>query len=944
MSAYVEVTPELMAGFLDEAPEYLSMLDDGLMAFEAQAGDHGISLEDPADQERMNEMFRAAHSLKGLAATMGFHKIRDLTHLMETLFDQVKMGKRVLYAEAIETLFGVFDKLRALVDELTHPPDAPATIDAELETLQRILDAPSGQDSAKTPKTSGSSVAAPHGSVFDLSNELAADPEMFQCFVETTLETIEELNQQLLKLEKAPADRDILNEIFRCAHNIKGASGAVGCTTMHRLTHDMETVLDSLRENKLELDDSLLATLFRAVDRLQGDADLIKEGRADELSSEGISGVFTDWLGETTMTQQQESGPPPTLPEFESDDGVVIVQVRFSSAGDDGAIQAFLIHRKLADCGEVLRVVPDLDTLDPDVQIQEVTYWLRTTIDPKSIETVVRTFAVSEVTARRPECDAPSPATTSTPADRATASPGGPPSCASPPSERPGVGSAKTRTVPAKPTSGQQAAPLKTQETIRVDLERLDQLMNLGGELVITKARLVQIQSQLAAAFARKNLTSLAEDLAGRIERLRDGLDTFRSGRHDRQIVADMSDDLLHLADDFETIKALVFQVRGSHEVMSDFAEAIHSLSRVSDGIQKRVMQTRMVAIGPLFQRFRRVIRDISKSTDKRVELVLHGEMTELDKRMVDELGDPLTHMVRNSVDHGIEPPAERVKAGKSETGRVELKAFHRGRHICIEVRDDGRGLDVNAIKKKIVERELATSAQVEQMNNKEIMQYVFRAGFSTAVQVSDLSGRGMGMDIVTRKIEALNGTVQLDSVPGKGTTVTINLPLTLAIIQALVVRIGGCVYAIPLEAVAEIITVSKQSFHYVGRKRIIQVREHLVPVAMFEEIFDTGVAALQTRTRDNDEVTLVVLRAQDDTLGLVVDEMIGQEDVVIKSLAANYRNVSGVAGASITGDGSVSLILDATALMSMFAERCSRIDAEPSSSPAALPVPVEAV
>ena len=469
--------------------------------------------------------------------------------------------------------------------------------------------------------------------------------------------------------------------------------------------------------------------------------------------------------------------------------------------------------------------------------------------------------------------------------------------------------------------------------------------MNLGGELVITKARLVQIQSQLAAAFARKNLTSLAEDLAGRIERLRDGLDTFRSGRHDRQIVADMSDDLLHLADDFETIKALVFQVRGSHEVMSDFAEAIHSLSRVSEGIQKRVMQTRMVAIGPLFQRFRRVIRDISKSTDKRVELVLHGEMTELDKRMVDELGDPLTHMVRNSVDHGIEPPAERVKAGKSETGRVELNAFHRGRHICIEVRDDGRGLDVNAIKKKIVERELATSAQVEQMNNKEIMQYVFRAGFSTAVQVSDLSGRGMGMDIVTSKIEALNGTVQLDSVPGKGTTVTINLPLTLAIIQALVVRIGEYVYAIPLEAVAEIITVPQQSFHYVGRKRIIQVRERLVPVAMFEEIFDTGVAAaLQTRTRDNDAVTLVVLRVQDDTLGLVVDEMIGQEDVVIKSLAANYQNVSGVAGASITGDGSVSLILDATALMSMFAERCSRIDAEPSSSPAALPVPVEAV
>ncbi len=938
MSAYVDVTPELMAGFLDEAYEYLSTLDNGLMAFEAQAGAEGISLEDPEDQERMNSMFRAAHSLKGLAATMGFDNIRDLTHLMETLFDHVRMGKRVLDAAPIETLFGVFDKLRALVDELTNPPDWPATIDTELQALQRILDSPTGQDPAKTPEASGSGSLAPTGPVFDLSNEFAADPEMLQRFVETTLETIEGLVQQLLKLEQAPADPDILNEIFRCAHNIKGASGAVGCTTMRRLTHDMETVLDGLRERKLELDDALLAKLFQAADRLHGDADLIKEGRTGDLSSEGISGMFTDWLPQTPVTQRQEPGPPPSLPEFDSDDRVVVVQVRFPPDSDEAAIQAFLIFRKLADCGEIQRVVPDLDTLDPSARIEGVAYWLRTTSDPESIEAVVRTFAVSEVTARRPARDPVPPAKTPPLGDRVTATPGGTLPCESPTNESGGAARTGTGSAPRKPTSAQEATPLKTQETIRVDLERLDQLMNLGGELVINKARLVQIQSQLATAFAGKNLTSLADDLTSRIERLRDGLDRVRSTKHDRDVMADMSDDLLHFADDFETIKALVVQVRGSHEVMNDFAEAVHSLNRVSEGIQKRVMQTRMVAIGPLFQRFRRVVRDIAKSTDKRVELVLHGETTELDKRMIDELGDPLTHMVRNSVDHGLEPPAERVKAGKPEIGRVELTAFHRGRHICIEVRDDGRGLDVDAIKTKILDRELATPAQVEQMTDKEIMQYIFRPGFSTAKQVSDLSGRGMGMDIVTSKIEAVNGVVQLDSVPGKGTTVTIQLPLTMAIIQALLARIGEFVYALPLELVAEIITVPQESIQYVRRRRLLQVRNRLIPVALFEEIFSAGVAPLQTRTRDDKEVTLVVLRNLDDTLGLVVDEMIGQDDVVIKSLAANYRNLPGVAGASIMGDGSVALILDAVAMMGLFTEHSSRPDTAPSSEPSVSP------
>ncbi|MCH7813935.1 MAG: Hpt domain-containing protein, partial [Planctomycetes bacterium] len=809
MSAFIEVTPELMAGFLDEAPEYLAMLDDGLMAFEAQAGADGISLEDPEDQERMNTMFRAAHSLKGLAATMGFDNIRDLTHLMETLFDHVRMGKRVLDATAVEALFGVFDKLRALVTELSDPPDEPATIDAELETLEQIMDSPTDTGPAaearpagdtepqrpETPKALGTSPASfspsTSGSVEipELKNDLTADPELLQRFVETTLETIEELVQQLLRLEKAPTDSGILNDVFRCAHNIKGASGAVGCNTMYRLTHDMETVLDGLRGEELALDDELFATLLQMVDRLQADIGLIKAGRPDELSSEGIIGVFTRWLPEVPTAPPAQTEPT----TFEPDDGTVVVTVRFPKDSDEAAIQAFLIHNKLGTCGDVLGVTPDLDTIDPNARIEEVAFYLRTTADPEKLEALVSSYLISEVRVTRTksglQCSSGSepagPAASGVPTDLNRAQtpepapnpPGAPPTAAPEP--------AAGKPSSSLPTSI-GTAPVKKQETIRVDLERLDQLMNLGGELVINKARLSQIVSKLATALAGRNLTTLVDDLSGRIHRLKDGLDQVRSGSNQRQLVADMSDDLLHLAHDFESVKGLISQVGDSRELLTDFSEAMHSLNRVSEGIQKRVMQTRMVAIGPLFQRFRRVVRDIAKSTQKKIELVLHGELTELDKRMIDELGDPLTHMVRNSVDHGIESPEERARAGKPETGRVELNAFHRGRHICIEVRDDGKGLDVEAIKRKILAQELATPAQIEQMSSKEAMQYVFRPAFSTAEQVSDLSGRGMGMDIVTSKIEAINGTVELDSVPGKGTTFTIHLPLTLASIPAL--------------------------------------------------------------------------------------------------------------------------------------------------------------
>jgi len=1040
-----------MAGFLDEAPEYLAMLDEGLMAFESKAGDGSVSLADPEDHARMNEMFRAAHSLKGLAAAMGFTKIRDLTHLMETLFDHVRMGKRSLEARGIEALFAVFDRLRALVKELSEAPPEPVTIEDTLKLLEEILSSPAhaataapkpaaahvAQEEVQNMSQSDPTPALPVDSAspaaqevpimtaedilgdVDASESSAApapttpvtgklvldDPQLIQLFVETTAETIDELNQGLLKLESAPGDREVINEIFRCAHNIKGATGAAGCQDLYRLTHNLETALDRLRSDKVTLNDALMGALLKVVDQLRADIDQIRNGRYDEVGAAALTDVFTPWLGAASApaAAPSDSTPAPavvavsaapgtTQPmaavelvavpsprptpaandrDQQDEGGLLDVVVTFPPNFIESEIQAYLIYNKLNELGHVERTEPDVDKLDGSASLERVLYRVNATGTGDQIASILRAYSVKSVEVSRVSS---TPAQGAAPATRvaavvaqtpvpepvlpqvestvanarstevaavvsATPPESSVPTAAPKPAELAAPKSHSPTSAPtakqiatstaasAAPSAGDAAkttAP-KVGETLRVDLERLDQLMNLGGELVINKARFMQIQGQLDPLFSGQNVGYLVDDVSDRIRKLGDEMAKLSPVVSDKRAVAEVSDALLHLTHDFETIRGIVQRVQSARGVMNDFGEALHSLNRISEGIQKRIMETRMVSIGPLFQRFRRVVRDIAKQTGKDVELVLHGEATELDKRMIDELGDPLTHMIRNSVDHGIESPEAREKAGKPRVAQVTLDAYHRGRHICIEVRDDGKGVNIEAVKRKIVEKELATQAQVDQMPDKEVIQYIFRPGFSTAEKVTDLSGRGMGMDIVMTKLESINGTVEVDSVPGKGTRVTIKLPLTLAIITSLVARIGKGVYAIPLEMVGEIITVSKKNIQSISKRRVVRVRDRVIPVALFEQIFASQATELHTATRDNDDLTLVILSFQHESIGLVVDEMIGQEDVVIKNLAANFRNVGGIAGASIMGDGSVSLILDVATMMAMFTERAGR-------------------
>jgi len=907
------------------------------------------------------------------------------------------MGKRALSADSFEALFSVFDRLKALVSELSDGAEGDVEIADVLEALDAILDAPAGVDATDKPaveaECAGDSGVATSEAVGDAVGAVAAsgtsfvsadaeslaqgevfsDPELAAIFVETTVESLDELSHGLLQLEESPADAELLNTIFRCAHNIKGASGAAGLTGFNHLTHNMETVFDLLRSGQLTLDEGLTTAVFEVVDELRATIDGIKGGEIADIASEAVEGRFVKWIDgesavvhdESEVTHSESSGEGSTEPATacgadvsgpDLADGELAITVDFPAGCDENAIQAFLICNKLSEFGELKSTTPDIDDVTGDAVLDTVLFILASESDPADLERILSAYGVDRVrvsqsggvTEVASETTVPSEAATSsqeetvptapTPAQTPVALavenvPQNPEAAASPPQAASSPTSApKAATSPAPaPSAGKppkaaavkkpESAAVKTGETLRVDQERLDQLMNLGGELVINRARFAQIHGQFRSVFDGRNLGYLVEDMTERVSQVVETVSGLREADAENRSLEEMSSNLAHLTASFQQVRSLVGRVHDLRTSMFDFDEALHGLSRVSDGIQKGIMGTRMVAVGPLFTRFKRVVRDIAKSSGKKIDLVLKGEATELDKRMIDELGDPLTHMVRNSVDHGLELPEVRLAAGKPEVGTVTLEALHRGNSICIVVSDDGAGVNLERVRAKVLERELATQEQIDKMSDKELTQFIMKPGFSTAPQVTDLSGRGMGMDIVLSKIDKLNGSVDVDSAPGVGSKVTINLPLTLAILTSLVARVGRNVYAIPLETVAEIITVQRSDVQCIQRREVVRVRDRVIPIAVFEDLFGTKLDGLQTTSRGGDDLTLVIVGFESKKIGLIVDELLGQEDVVIKSISENYRNVYGIAGASIRGDGSVSLILDVNAMMDMAAK-----------------------
>lgn len=743
--------------------------------------------------------------------------------------------------------------------------------------------------------------------------------ELLPFYLDETDENIAALNDSLLRLESDPADAHALAEAFRMFHSIKGASVVMGFDAVNHLTHHLESLFEELRNKKRTLDRPLLDLTFRCLDDLR---DYHRELRAEGQSSR----AFKDLIREAQdalnappqAAQPSEPTPPepePVEPPLDDDAPRVWVTVEFEPNLQLVDMKARLVANRLSAKGRITATRPPLEELEELESLAKFSVELAGVDDPEALRPLADVDGVASVAIEAPD-------------DSQTA----------PEEQHPGTADLPIGITDATPETKEptgetpdppSVAPrrAKIAETIRVDSDRLDNLMNLTGELIINKARFVDVARGFDEALRGSNAKTLAGETEERIDALLRGLDQIVGSGPTSAAVDRWAAQAKRLRDNFREIGGELDRLRRGRDQLKLLTEAIHGLGRVADGLQKGVLETRMVPIGPLFERFRRVVRDIGHSSGKEVILRIAGEKTELDKRMIDELSDPLIHMVRNSVDHGLEPADTREAAGKPRAGTVSLLAAQRGNSVVITVSDDGRGIDHERIRRKIVERGFVSQAEAARMTDRELHPQIWRPGFSTAEAVSEISGRGVGMDIVKNRIEKLNGVVDVRSNPGRGTTFTIRLPLTLAIMSSLLARIFGEVYALPLDHIDEIVEIRPHQIHAVQGRPTIEVRERIVALVSLADLFQWGGARHpnapeKLEPTSAEPLRVVIVQNGETTIGLIVDELIGMREVVLKSLERNYRSVPGLSGASILGDGRVSLILDVDALIDMAASR----------------------
>ena len=705
-------------------------------------------------------------------------------------------------------------------------------------------------------------------------------------FLDETNEHLQTLSDQLMILENEPENEDTINEIFRAAHSLKGMAGTMGYKRMQNLTHDMENVFSEVRNGKIKVDGHMVDILFQALDALEEYRENISENQ-DEGTNDNepiikeLQTILNGGASEAAAPAKKEAAAEEAAGDageaagasadagegkwndivlHEPEQHVISEAIKNNSKvyGFTVYIQescilkaarAFLVFKALEDLGEVIISEPSVQDIEDEKFDFDFSLYLVTDSPIDKVKEAI--MSVSEIDhvigdvidmdkakiANEDDEDEAAPAQEGAPSESASTPAAPAETSASAPVSKDTKGSDNKKSGAAKPA---------VNRTVRVDIEKLDVLMNLVSELIIAKNSLV--------SFA-----------------------TTESG--------------------------------GGH---SGFNEQIEYLESVTTNLHESVMKVRMVPIESVVNKFPRMIRDLSKKLNKQMELHMSGEETELDRTVVDEIGDPLMHLLRNSADHGLESLDVRRERGKSEVGQIYLDAYQDGNNVVIEVRDDGNGIDIEAVKKKAIERGTITPEQGETMSEKEIIDLLFLPSFSTAKVVSDVSGRGVGLDVVRSKIGALGGDVSVKTKLGEGSTWTIRLPLTLAIIQALMVVVGNEKYAISLGSIQTIEDVAEDEIKYVEAREVINLRDTVIPIIRLSEVL-----GVESTKEPNANMVVIIVKKGDQLAGLVVDELIGQQEIVIKSLG-KYINCSSrlISGATILGDGEVALILDANVLI----------------------------
>ncbi|MBX3415921.1 MAG: chemotaxis protein CheA [Pirellulales bacterium] len=959
---------ETMLGeFLAESEEHLTSLNDNLLKLDEWVSSLGQQDSRRCDASLMNEMFRSAHSIKGLSAMMGLADINGLTHRIENVFDAARNDQLPLTSEIVEHVFQAVDRLRLMVDSLTNPTTPTVACDDIVHAISLTLREAGVEKDASQKADFESALAACHDAPSDsaasesdvsattdlgppseradattdetdplagIEDDYSAPSAYLEIFVDETGSALDALTDALVE-SNGPLESQAVNDLLVLAHRIKGCAASVGMLRAARLAHFMEDTLQALRDEQQPLMPELVTCLLGCVDGLRRYIDGIKIGKphADDfgrLVLELQTCFAASRYGQEVSATTTAPVPPAETADFaalceriaaEAPMGQhgIIGNVRFSSTQQLRGMKARLIYEKLSQIGELFFADPPESTAVEIDDLDRLTFGIVTDCDPETVRKLVHVSGVERL-----EISAFGKAAQEGPGPAASLTPPGTPPLAAPATAEATASEARASSTESTnsetaPKSGEGGAieASKPAETIRVDIERLDELMNLVGQLVINKARFSQISESLKQLVARKQSATAINEVVATVRRLDNDL---KLATQDMAPNPDLvRSQLRRIQSGLEGVQRDVARLTEVRAKANELLEAVHQLDRVSDSLQKSVMNTRMVPIGPLFNRFKRVIRDITRANGKEIRLEIHGEKTELDKRMIDELGDPLVHMIRNSADHGIESPAERQAAGKTPYGTVSLNAYHSGNCIVVQVKDDGGGLRPEKLLQKALGKGLISPAEAEKLSPQQIYQLIWEPGFSTASQITDISGRGMGMDIVRSAIEDLNGHVDLDSTPGVGTTFTIKLPLTLAILPSLLAEVDNDVFALPIESVVEIVSIPTRQFATVHGQLTVDVRNRVISVVDLFEAFDWN----RPRGAERNEpgtTTLVIVSSEGRELAIIVDSLLGEQDVVIKSVSENYRNVSGIAGASILGDGRVSLILDVPSLVEMAA------------------------
>lgn len=674
-------------------------------------------------------------------------------------------------------------------------------------------------------------------------------------FLDESHEHLQSLNEGLLSLEENSDDVSVVNEIFRNAHTLKGMSATMGYNKIAELTHEMEDVLDLIRKEQLKLNEDIIDTLFKCLDSLEQMINSVGDGEAEDvvdvtdlvakLSSISKGTPMPKAADATAEAAPQEAADSPSIVLTDIDKDVlkqakesgmigVHVQVTLAATCLLKSARSYMVMNALDELGDVIKSVPPAEDLEQEKFDHTFDVLLITAAEVKDVEEALESISeIEKVSVNVVDTEAKAEEQ-ATPAEAPKADEAKPQAKA--PVKTPAKAPAK------KEASKKDAAHHKHQsQSVRVDIDKLDTLMNLMGELVINKVRLEQI---------------------------------------------------------------------GQTHRLAELTETLEQMDRVTTDLQNIVMKVRMVPVSAVFNRFPRMVRDVSKELNKEINLTIEGEETELDRTVIDEIGDPIMHLLRNSLDHGVEHPDDREAKGKPRTGEVGLIARHEGNNVVIMVTDDGAGINADVIRRKAVEKGMISQEEADKLDDADAVRLIFLPGFSTADKITDISGRGVGMDVVRSKIEALSGHVDVETKIDEGSVFKIKLPLTLAIIQAMLVKVQEEMYAIPLGSIDSTINIQPTDIKTVRNKEVIVLRGEIIPIIRMEETLQVP------HVKDSDEIFVVVVHAGEAKAGIVVDNLIGQQEIVIKTLGNLFAGLKMFSGATVLGDGRVALILDVATMM----------------------------